>query len=232
MTDETLDETAGGVRPEEYVAETTGGQHPEVEAEKKEKTLEEQVAIYAEIYKVEPDKIMEMVQTKQAEMSEDEKKDFSLMIFSPEGKTTMDVWRNLGQSKPNSVFMNMGESGITSKEEVDEGEPAEAEVVFTRYNLRPDDDTLGENHKDALELEETDKKWMTPKQWIIACDFFLHDGRQHIDEKTGTIFPNFRTSGGGIPAATFVSHGHTSEIRFNSMLLENDRQDIGAREVK
>lgn len=191
-------------------------------AERKEKSLEEQAAIYAEMSGVDATKILEIAQAHQAELSEEERNAFTLMIFKPEGKTTAQSWQDIEAQNPTYKYTDP--EAITT-----EGETEEAEVVFARYGQEPDEDTLCENAKSAIDREATDTKWMSPKLRMIVGEFYRRAEGKQLDEKNVTQCPGSRTEDGRVPRLDFIAG--SGEVDLSSSRPGFRFPRLGARQV-
>ena len=166
------------------------------EAEKKEPTLEEQAAIYAEIFGVDAAKILEAAQGLQAEMSEDERRELTMLIYGPKGETAAKAWARV--QKENPTWQSHNPAKIKT-----EGETDRAFVAFARFSQEADEDSLGEDARKALDWEKTDEKFMSPKQRMLAGEMYRRSEGKILDEKNFTMCPGSRSGDGSVPGMGF-----------------------------
>jgi uncharacterized protein YerC len=221
---------------EETEEETT-----ETEQREGEPTLIEQATTYAEIWKekgVTKETILKVARELQAEMSEEEKKDLTMLIYLPEQTTTADAWQMVKDSTPTreAYDPSTDEGKITTEGERDE----KAIVAFGRYQQEPDEDSLGDKAKPAEDWEEetkeTDQKYMSPKLRMVANELYrLSEGKQpdgkfkQLDEKNFTLCPGSRTADGKVPNLSFnPDHG---EVYLSSFHPGYQYPSLGVRRV-
>lgn len=170
------------------------GPEPEdvTEEEKKEPTLEEQTEIYAEMFGADAGKILEQARSLQAEMSEKEKKELTMLIFAPKRFSLKEAWKFVKSNQTLEHLTNMGEV-------VTKGETEKAVVAFARFSQEPDEDSLGKNAKSAIDWEKTDQEFMSPRLRIIAGELYRRVTGKQLDEKNPTMSPGSRVPVGRVP---------------------------------
>lgn len=192
------------------------------EEEKKEPVLEEQAGIYAEMFGVDAREILEAAQSLQTEMSEDERKEFTMLIYGPKGTTVGSAWAMVEKENPTRQKHKLVYSGDKISEIKTEGETDKAFIAFARYSQEPDEDSLGEKAKSASDWEETGQKFMSPKLRMIAGEMYRRAEGRQLDEKYKTVFPGSRMWSGYVPmfdsyAGTVSSGAMTPEYRSPQM---------------
>lgn len=207
MSDEELDDSK--VKPSEMLSDDLRAKQAESnEQENREPTLEEWAHLYAEIEGIEdPAKVLEALQSLQAEMSEDDRKHLTLPIYGKEGLTLVDAYEIYRKQSQENVGENDQKyfSGIKTKPQGAHGNYGEdsdkAFVAFARFSQEPDDDSLGDNAKGSLSWEETDEQFMSPKMYLLARTVFHRLTGGSMDWKKCTMFPNYRSPApsGGVP---------------------------------
>lgn len=152
------------------------------ETEKKEPTLEEQAAIYAEMFGVDQAKILEAAHSLQAEMSEDDKKELTMLVYAPEKFDAAAAWEMVKKNNPTYEGINPREIRIRGIGIQRESE--KAVVAFARYSQEADEDSLGKQAKSALGWEKTNQKFMSPKLRMIAGELYRRVEGKQMDGKT------------------------------------------------
>lgn len=199
-----------------------GEEKEAVEAEKKEPTLEEQAAIYAEIFGVDKAQIIEAAQGLQAEMSEDERKELTMLIYGPKGETAAKAWERVKAENP--TWQSHDPAKIKTK-----GETDREFVAFARFSQEPDEDSLGENAKTAIDWEKTDQKFMSPKQEMIAREAFRRLTGEQMDKKNAMMCPGSRSEYDYVPDLGFDPG--TRRVGLNDVNPGYRTPNIGVRRV-
>ena len=193
------------------------------EAEKGEPTLEQQAQVYSEMFGVDSAKILELAQSLQAEMSEQERKELTMLIYLPEGVTTKDAWDKVKSENP--TWQSIEPEEITTEGET----PQRAIVAFSRYSQEPDEDSLGEHAKSAKEWEKIDQKFMSPRLRMIAGEYYRRAEGKQLDEKNATISPGSRSAHGDVPSLYF--NPNSGEVSLYGYDPGSRVPDLGVRRV-
>jgi hypothetical protein len=175
------------------------------EQESKELTLEQQAQIYADMWKneifkpagifkhAEPnitaESILQRAQELQAEMSEEDRKDLTMLIYLPAGLHIEDAWKAIPYSKrkisdPNLLFEYV--RGKASKVEVG------SIVAFSHYNQEPDVNSLGRSARSANQWEETNQEFMSPLLRVAADAFYEKAHGKPLDSENITMCPSYK----------------------------------------
>ena len=193
-----------------------------VEAEKKEPTMEEQAAIYAEIFGVDAAKIIEAAQGLQAEMSEDERKELTMLVYGPKGETADKAWARVKAENPTYKYIDPAK--IKTK-----GETDKAFVAFAKFSQEADDDSLGENARSGEDWEKTDQKYLSPKQRMLAGEMYRRSEGKQLDEKNATMCPGSRSGYGDVPYVHF--HPDDRKVNLSDVDPGYRTPNLGVRRV-
>ena len=165
-----------------------------------------------------------MAQTHLTELSEEEKKEFTLMIFD--------------DGKPLNKYFNSNTEGYP-EEIIIGNEKSEARVVFARNSIESDKETIG---RSAIELEEAGKKWMTAKQRMIAGQYIKDKDREIMDDEFKTILPGSQIYNDKmvpvISSRIYHTSIHTMQYdegqvqRVSDVNVDDSDPKYGAREIK
>lgn len=188
MSGEELEKSTGD---KNFVAPETGGQQPEQEAEE-ELTLEEQADIYAEMFGVDQAVILEAAQGLQTEMSEDERRELTMLVYGKKGTTTALAWEVVKAKSPAWSSLELARIKV-------EGETDKAFVAFMHYAQEADEDSLGVGARYAINWEQTNAKYASPKHLMIAREFYRRAEGKQMDEKNQTMCPRSRSKDGHVP---------------------------------
>jgi len=169
--------------------------HEKKETEK-QPTLEEQAAVYAEMFGGDQEEILEAARVLQAEMSEQERRELTLLVWVPKGETTAKAWERVKRENLTNKWDDP--TGIETKSETENGL-----VAFGRFSQEADRDSLGSNAKSAQDWEKTNQKLMSPKMAMIAREAFRRLTGKQMDEKYWTLFPGSRFEGDGAVSLSF-----------------------------
>jgi hypothetical protein len=177
-----------------------GTSEPKEKEERKEKTLEEQAQIYAEMFGADAEKIFDSAKALRDKMSERERKELTMLVYTPEGMTTDDAWQMVKRENPVYEYTDPAEIKTT-------GETEKAVVAFARYSQEPDEDMLGEEAKSAEDWEKTNGKFMSPKLRMIAGEFYRRAEGEQLDQINVTLCPGCRSQDGGVPDLSSYPNG-------------------------
>jgi hypothetical protein len=191
-----FDESGGGGEGSESGPE----QAPAVEPSetKKEPTLEEQAAIYAEMFGEGKAKILERAKSLQAEMSEEDKRDLTMLIYCPENFGTREAAKKCLESglRVDPYRYDYFYDERRFKTIVTEGETKKGIVAFGRYSGSRDDIseyvdktklTVWSPRPEVSveDLEKTGQRFMSPKLWLLASIAYFKATGRHMDQGYG-----------------------------------------------
>ncbi|GAH35242.1 unnamed protein product, partial [marine sediment metagenome] len=186
--------------------------------------------IYAEIFGVDETQIIKAAEALQTEMNEDEREQLTMLIYGPKDETTARAWirvqrENLAEQTHNpATIETQGETDIETQ-----GETDKEFVAFARFSQEPDEDSLGENARSALDWENTGEKFMSPKQRMLAGEMYRRTKGKQLDEKHFTMSPGSRSEHGSVPCLRFTPA--SNEIRLGNVRPEFRGQYYGVRRI-
>lgn len=149
---------------------------PEEIEQEKIPSLEEQVAVYAEMFDVDVEELLKVARFCQAKMSENERREFSLLIYTPEGvdESSLSYSERLGLGfKYPRIPRNMDEL---------------ASIGFTPFSQEPDTEILKDYTLSDYKRNKHDKIFISEKQGIIARVVYHRLTQKKMDETNHTIF--------------------------------------------
>ena len=169
---------------------------PEEEQGEREPTLEEQTKIYAEMLDIPQEEILEAAKALQAKMTEQEREELTMLIFSPKGETASTAWERV--RKENPTWQSQDPRTISTQ-----AETAKALVAFARFSQEPDPDSLGEDAQSTEDWEKTGGRFMSPRLRMLAGEMYRRAKGRQLDEVNATLCPGSRFEHGDVPSLCF-----------------------------
>ena len=208
----------------------SGGEGTEETEKESIPSLKEQAEVYAEMFNLDEDEIIEKAKSLQSEMSEEERGQFMFLIFIPTGITTSQAWKMVEKEFPAEADINPNE--IRSRSQGDfykrgARETKKGVIAFARFSREADDDSLGENAQEDKEWWETKQKFMSPRMGVISIIAFNHLKNQQMHQRSMTMFPDYiEGDGSGSPVLCYDN----GKIILNWNCFD-DVENIGVRRV-
>jgi hypothetical protein len=125
---------------------------------------------------------------------------YDRFVYVPKGIKISEVWEKMSERYPNYSYIE-GIDEITSPRDNQES----AYAIATKFQEKPDEDSLGDKAKSPEEWEKTDDTFMSPMEYMIAEMRYHAETGQHLDGSTATWCPGSRTAGGNVPFLRFDS---------------------------
>lgn len=167
--------------------------------ERKEPTLKAQAQVYAEMFDIKIELILKAAQSLRAEMSGKEREKLTLLVYTPKGETADKAWERVKLENPTVQTLNP--TNIRTAKRVKGHwhdtiktyrETDKASIAFACFSKNPDEDSLGTRAMSPENWMAVGKKFMSPKQAMIARIAFYRLTGKQMDDEHYTMFPGFR----------------------------------------